>query len=111
MISVFKIVELVEETPEIATTCFYYCLNLAVVLFNSGCNFASAAFENIAEFSIFAFERMVEFFIFAFETIIEWSTKGGESLLSTLEDGVSYYKDNQKNPRLFSDAFKQMIYQ
>ena len=117
-----KIVYIFGEAPGFATTCFYYCLDIAVVLFNGICELSSASSEKIAEFSIFAFERVVEFCIFAFErvvqfcifaflTIVELSRTGGETVMSTLEDGVSYYKNNQANPRLFSEAFKQMIYQ
>lgn len=117
-----KTVEILGETPGFTKTCFYYCLDLAALLFNGVCELFSAASEKTAEFSIFAFKRAVEFCTFAFErvvqfcifaflTIVELSRTGGETVMSTLEDGVSYYKNNQENPRLFSEVFKQIIYQ
>jgi len=96
-----KIVEIIEESPELATTFFYYCLDLATAFFTSSHELSSVAAGHLAEFTILSFERIVEFLILAFEKSVEWSTKGGESIVSTLEDGVTFYKDNQKNPRLF----------
>eukprot|EP00091_Calanus_sinicus_P008532 TRINITY_DN20657_c0_g1_i1.p1 TRINITY_DN20657_c0_g1~~TRINITY_DN20657_c0_g1_i1.p1 ORF type:complete len:115 (-),score=16.07 TRINITY_DN20657_c0_g1_i1:15-359(-) len=43
-----KTVEILGETPGFATTCFYYCLDLAVLLFNGICEFSSTAAEKIA---------------------------------------------------------------
>ena len=94
-----KTLEVLEESPELATTFCYYCLDLATAFINKS-----------QEGAIVAFETILEFFILAFEKSFEWLIKGCETFVSSLEYGVTYYKDNQKNPRLFSNVLKQMIH-
>ena len=104
-------VELVGKTPGFATNCFYSCLDLAVAFSNGSYDFGVAAVHKIAELSIFSFEKLVEFFINAFELFMDLSMLTRETAISSFEDGVSYYKNNQENPRLFSQVFKQILYQ
>ena len=61
----------------------------------------------IAEFTILATQKVIELSVFAFEL----ATLTGHTVLSSIEDGVSYYRKNQENPRLFSQVLKQIIYQ
>ena len=106
-----KIMELGGKTPEFVINCFYSSLELATTFFNGGYDFGVATFQNIVEFSTFGFEKFVELSVYAFETATVFSIMLGQNTVTTLEYGVSYYKNNQENPRLFSEMFKQIIYQ
>merc|ERR1712106_992741 len=106
-----KTVDFLGKAPGFATNCFYSCLDLAAAFLNAGYDFGAAAVHKIAELSIFSFGKLVEFFINAFELFMDLSILTGEAAISSLEDGVSYYKNNKENPRLFSQVFKQIRYQ
>ena len=106
-----KIMEFSGKTPEFVINCFYSSLELATTFFNGGYDFGVATFQNIVEFSTFGFEKFVEFSVYAFETATVWSIMLWQNTMATLEYGVSYYKNNQENPRLFSEMFKQIRYQ
>jgi len=105
-----KFVELVGKTPELAATCFYSSLDLAIFLFNEGYLASLASANKISELSLFVFDCLVSTTIYASEKSLELSLSGGQAVMATMEDGVSYYKKNQENPRLFSQVVKTMIY-
>lgn len=105
-----KLVELVGKTPEFATTCFYSSLDLAIFLFNGAYDLIIFGANKTAEFSIFATQRVIELSVYAFEAAIEFGVITWKTVSSILEDFNSYYKQNQENPRLFSQALKQLIY-
>jgi len=105
-----KCVELIGKTPEFATTCFYSSVDLAIFLFNAGYEASLASAQKISELSLFVFDCLVSTSIYASEKSLEWSISGGQAVMATMEDGVSYYKRNQENPRLFSQVVKTMIY-
>ena len=109
VIGLEKFLELFWKTPEFATNSFYSSLDLATMLLNGGYDYTTAAVQKLAELSIFAFEKVVELSIYAFDKSVELSILTGETTMATLEDGVSYYKNNQEHPRLFSKVFKQII--
>jgi len=105
-----KLVELVGKTPELAATCFYSSVDLAIFLFNEGYIASLASANKISELSLFVFDCLVSTTIYASEKSLELSLSGGQAVMATMEDGVSYYKKNQENPRLFSQVVKTMIY-
>jgi len=111
VIGLEKTVELFWKTPDFATNSFYSSLDLATITLNGGYYYTTAAVQKLAELSMFAFEKVVELSIYAFDKSVELSILTGETTMATLQDGVSYYKNNQENPRLFSEVLKQMIFQ
>jgi len=106
-----KFVELVGKTPELAKDCFYSSLDFAIFLANGSYDLSVTGANNIAEFSILATQKVIELSVSAFEKVTELATLAGHTVLSSIEDGVSYYRKNQENPRLFSQVLKQIIYQ
>merc|ERR1711915_183363 len=106
-----KVAEFLANTPEFATTFFNISAEFATASFNTGYDFAIAAALRIAELSILTFDNFVAFVIFIFERTVVFASVVSKSLMTTVEDGVSYYKHNEKNPRLFSEALKQMVFQ
>lgn len=105
-----KLVEMAGKTPEFATACYHSFVEYSTILLNKVYEVSVISGHKIAELSVFVFDCLVALTIFASEKSVEWSIAGGEAVIATLEDGVSYYKKNQENPRLFSVALKQMIH-
>jgi hypothetical protein len=44
------------------------------------------------------------------KVVEEWLSEGGKYVLPAVDEFVIYYKNNQRNPRLFSGVFKQIMY-
>jgi len=105
-----KCVELIWKTPDFATTCFFSSVDLAIFLFNVCYEASLASAQKISELSLVVFDCLVSTSIYASEKSLELSISGGQAVMATMEDGVSYYKKNQENPRLFSQVVKTMIY-
>jgi len=110
VIGLEKFVELAERTPELATNCFYSCVDLAVLLLNGSYDLIIFGANKTAEFSIFATQKVIELSVYVYETVIEFGLLSFQLILSTIEDLVTYYKKNQESPRLFSEVLRQMIH-